>query len=172
VGLPYPYRRDPSTRLRGWITAAEAVEKVRTEREQASGTPLFLIANGRGIASSIGFYLQNKRLEGPGHPPLDTPETQVIEDQFAFWPRYDEFVELKPGQSPTDPLYTEQTGINPFHGRSALYITDSDEDSAPSSIVGGFEKTELIACFDIERRGWKMRQIRVFQCSNYHSRSL
>ncbi len=172
AGLPYPYRRDPSTRLRGWQTITQAVETVRAEREMALGTPLFLIANGRALASSVGFYLTDKRLEGPTHPPVYTPESQAIEDQFALWPRYDEFIALKPGQRPPDALYTEEAGINPFHGRSALYITDSEDDSAPSAIAGGFEKVELVACFDIERRGWRLRQLRVFQCSNYHSRSL
>jgi 4-amino-4-deoxy-L-arabinose transferase-like glycosyltransferase len=172
AGLPYPYRRDPTTRLRGWATAAQAVEKVRAEREKTLGAPVFLIANGRGVASSIGFYLKEKRMDGPGHPPVYTPESQSIEDQFSFWPRYDQFVAFKPGQRPADNLYTEEAGYNPFHGRTALYIADSDEETAQSAIAGGFEKTELIACFDIERRGWRMRQIRIFECTNYHSRSL
>jgi 4-amino-4-deoxy-L-arabinose transferase-like glycosyltransferase len=172
-GLPYPYKRDPTTRLRGWETAARAVEKVRAERENISGAPLFLIADGRGLASSIGFYLKDKRMEGPGHPPIYTPESQAIEDQFAFWPRYDQFISLKQGQrAQGDPLYTEEAGFNPFHGRSALFITDSEGDTAPSSITGGFEKAELIACFDLERRGWRLRQLRIFECKNYHSRAL
>lgn len=172
TGIPFTYRKDPGTRLRGWRTAAEAVEKLRMEKEKALGAPLFMIANGRGVASSVGFYLKDKRLEGADHPPVYTPESQAIEDQFAFWPRYDEFLPLKPGQRPPDALFTEEAGINPFHGRSALFVTDSDDDSAPSSIAGGFEKTEMIACFDIERRGMKLRQIRVFECTNYRSRSL
>jgi hypothetical protein len=158
--------------LRGWNTAAEAVEKLRMEKEKELGAPVFLIANGRGVASSVGFYLKDKRLEGPGHPPIYTPESQSIEDQFSFWPRYDEFVSSKPGQHPKDPLFTEEAGVNPFHGRHALFITDSTDEVAPSAIKGGFEKAELIACYDIERRGRHLRQIRVFQCTNYHSRSL
>jgi hypothetical protein len=172
AGVPLTYRKDPGTRLRGWKTATEAVEKLRLEREKALGTPVFMIANGRGIASSVGFYLKDKRLEGADHPPIYTPESQAIEDQFSFWPRYDEFVQLKPGQRPPDALFTEEAGINPFHGRSALFVTDSESDEAPSSIAGGFEKTEMIACYDIERRGMKLRQIRVFECTNYRSRSL
>jgi hypothetical protein len=172
LGLPYPYKKDPTTRLRGWITAADAVEKVRAAREKDLGAPVFLIANGRGVASSVGFYLKDKRMEGPGHPPIYTPESQSIDDQFSFWPRYDQFVAYKPGQRPADALYTEEAGTNPFHGRTALFISDSTDDKAPSSIVGGFEKAELIACFDLERRGWRLRQIRIFECTNYHSRSL
>jgi hypothetical protein len=172
AGLPYPYRKDPTTRLRGWRTATEAVEKLRTEREKALGAPVFLIANGRALASGVGFYLKDKRVEGPGHPPVYTPESQSIEDQFSLWPRYDQFIAYKHGQRPADGLFTEEAGYNPFHGRTALFISDSEEDTAPSAITGGFEKAQLIACFDIERRGWRMRQIRVFECSNYHSRSL
>ena len=172
IGIPYAYTQDKSVQHRSWITAAEAVEKLRLDQEKALGSPLFLIANDGSVASSIGFYLKDKRMEGPGHPPVYTPESQSIEDQFSFWPRYDEFVALKPGQRPADPLFTEESGFNPFHGRNALFITDSDADIPPSSISGGFEKSELIACFDIQRRGRKIRQIRVFECTNYHSRSL
>ena len=172
AGLPYPYRKDPSKRLRGWQAITEAVEGVRQKTEKALGAPVFLIANGRALASSVAFYLKEPRTEGQGHPPVYTPESQAITDQYSFWPRYDEFVELKPGQRPRDPQYTEETGVNPFHGRTALYFTDGSEETAQGAISSAFEKVEMVACFDIDRFGYPLKQIRIFRCDNYRGRPL
>jgi hypothetical protein len=172
AGIPFPYKRDPSKKLRGWQTATEAVEKVRMETEKALDAQVFLIANGRALASEIAFYLRTPRQEGPQHPPVYTPESQSIEDQYSLWPRYDEFVAFRPGQRHPDAQFTEEGGTNPFHGRTALFISDGSEDTPPTAITGGFEKTELIACFDIEHFGFRLRQVRIFLCANYRGRAL
>jgi hypothetical protein len=172
AGIPYPYRRDPSKKLRGWRTLTEFVEKARTATEKELGAPVFLIANGRALAAEVAFYLKDPRQDGPDHPAVYTPESQAIEDQYSLWPRYDEFVALKPGQRHPDALFTEEGGINPFHGRTALFFTDAEADAAPGAITGGFEKTEMIACADIEHFGFKLRQVRIFLCSNYRGRAL
>src|SRR4029077_918088 len=65
-----PPRRDPADRMRGWKSAARAVEKVRNDLEPQLGERLFLIADQRDRASELAFYLQDQRLEGPGHPPV------------------------------------------------------------------------------------------------------
>jgi 4-amino-4-deoxy-L-arabinose transferase-like glycosyltransferase len=172
AGIPFPLKRDPSKKLRGWRATTAAVEKVREESEKELGTRVFLIANGRALAAEIAFYLKDPRQEGPGHPAVYTPESQAIEDQYSLWPRYDEFVPLKPGQHKPDSQYTEEGGVNPFHGRTALFISDSTEDTPPGSITGGFEKTDLIACVDIDYFGMPLRQVRIFQCTNYRGRPL
>ena len=66
---------------------AEAAEKVRSDTEASLGAPVFLIANRWEVASGIGFYLKDKRLEFPEHPCVYTPESQALEDQYSFWPR-------------------------------------------------------------------------------------
>ena len=83
--------------MRGWKSATEALEKVRSDLEAQLGEKLFLIADARDRASEISFYLRDKQVEGPGHPPAYIPESQDMVNQFSFWPRYDQFVELKPG---------------------------------------------------------------------------
>ena len=94
---------------------------MRNDLEAKLGEKLFLIADARDRASEISFYLRDKRVEGPGHPPVYIPESQDMVNQFSFWPRYDEFVELKPGmQRPDGEVYTEENGINLFVGRDAL----------------------------------------------------
>lgn len=222
LGVNFPYQFDPSKRLRGWRTSAQLLESLRTEYETKLGQPLFLIANSYGNAAVLGFYLKEKRTEGPGHPPIYFPESQNIENQFSFWPRYDEWVDLReyardvlgssaaPEQNgekraalsaalaalpaPTatgaeadtrwqafvrallaacphlalDEYASREGGISFFQGRAALYITDRPEEKAPSSLHGGFQSVEMIACIDQSRRGAPLRQWRVFLCSGYH----
>src|SRR6266581_54251 len=101
--------------IRGWKSATHAVEKIRGDLEAKSGKKLFLIADARDRASEISFYLRDKRPEGPNHPPVYIVESQDLVNQFSFWPRYDEFIEIKPGAPrPESEVYTEENGINPF----------------------------------------------------------
>lgn len=164
--------RDPSSRLRGWQSTAEAVQSLREQIEQETGRPVFLIGNSYGTAAILGFYLPGRPVEGPGHPPVYIIESQNIENQFSFWPRYDEFLPLRPGQKPRDPLFSEEGGYNPFHGRTALYVTTNAEGVPPSAIQSGFESAEMVALYELQRRGQPLRQIRVFRCTNYRSVSL
>jgi len=94
LGLPWQYRRDPTGRLHGWKTTAIAIDKIRHDLEHAAGKPLFLIANRYQSASAVAFYLPEKRVDGPGHPPVYIAESQAIENQYSFWGRYDELVEI------------------------------------------------------------------------------
>jgi len=89
IGIPLSYDLDPSARLRGWRTAAEQIEALRKTYEAEHGQPVFLIANNYATASALAFYLQDKRREGPGHPPVYCPMSAVPGNQFYFWPRYD-----------------------------------------------------------------------------------
>jgi len=69
--------------------------------------------------------------------------------------------------------YTESLGYSPFVGRNALYISDRDDESRPPDV---FERTfahsEMIACFNVLRRGGSLRQIRIFACTGYHLQEL
>ena len=167
LGLPLPYSRDPSARLRGRESAAERIAEFRKAYEKELGEPVFLIANNYGAAASLAFYLKDARVEGPGHPPVYVPESAFPENQYYFWPRYDENLDLPPGERPPDEYYTEEMGYNPFLGRTALYITERGEERAPSSIRRGFGSVEMIACLDLQRRGQPLRQLRIFACRNY-----
>ena len=95
------------------------------------------------------------------------PESMAPENEYFFWPRYDENLQLPPGTRPGEEYYTEEMGYNPFLGRTALYITDRAEQRPPSSIKRGFERTEMIACIDQTRHGLPLRQLRIFACYRY-----
>ena len=168
AGVPIP-RRDPADSVRGWKSAARAVEKIRAELEPKLGEPVFVIADQRDRASEMAFYFEKKRAEGPGHPPVYIVESQDITNQFSFWPRYDEFVEAPPNTPlPDGEVYTEEGGINPFMGRSALYIQSGREaDLVPHNISAGFQSTEKIATIEVRRFGTALRTWQVFLCRNY-----
>jgi 4-amino-4-deoxy-L-arabinose transferase-like glycosyltransferase len=163
-------RNDPSDRMRGWKSATEALEKMRKDVEEKFGRKLFLIADARDRASEISFYLRDKRAEGPGHPPAYIPESQDMVNQFSFWPRYDEFVELKPGAPrPESEVYTEENGINLFIGRDALFVRDGEKQRVPHSIQAGFQSTELVGTIQVRRYGRVLRTWQVFLCRNYRT---
>jgi len=114
--------------------------------------------------------LRDKRPEGPGHPPVYIVESQDMVNQFSFWPRYDQFVEAGPGvPRPEGETYTEENGINPFLGRSALFISDDARDRAPHNIQIGFQSTELVGTIQVRRYGNLLRTWQVFLCRNYRT---
>jgi 4-amino-4-deoxy-L-arabinose transferase-like glycosyltransferase len=163
-------RSDPSDRMRGWKSATSALEKVRNDLEAKLGEKLFLIADARDRASEISFYLRDKRAEGPGHPPVYITESQDMVNQFSFWPRYDEFVELKPGASrPEGEVYTEENGINLFVGRDALFIRQGEKEHVPHNIRTAFQSTEPVGTIEVRRYGKLLRTWQVFLCRNYRT---
>jgi hypothetical protein len=167
LGLAWPYEKDPARRMRGWRTLAAEVESLRNTYEAQLGHPVFLIANEHEVAASLAFYMADKRPEGPGHPPIYIPAQPYFEDQFSFWPRYDALIDLPPGHQREDTLFTEEQGYNPFRGRTALYLTDRAENSAPSSLQAGFEQCVPLTSIVQTRRGLPLRELRVFVCVNY-----
>ncbi|HEY4273010.1 MAG TPA: glycosyltransferase family 39 protein [Candidatus Udaeobacter sp.] len=163
-------RSDPSDRMRGWKSATAALEKMRNERESELGEKLFLIADARDRASEISFYLRDKRVEGPGHPAAYIPESQDMVNQFSFWPRYDQFVEVKPGmQRPDGEVYTEENGINLFIGRDALFVRAGEKKNVPHSIQAAFQSTEQVGTIEVSRYGKVIRTWQVFLCRSYRT---
>ena len=109
-------------------------------------------------------------MEGPGHPPVYIPESQDMVNQFSFWPRYDEFVELKPGTPrPEDEVYTEENGINLFVGRDALFIRNGEKEHVPHNIQAAFQSTEPVGTIEVSRYGKVIRTWQVFLCRNYRT---
>ena len=81
-------------------------------------------------------------------------------------------LQLAAPELPIDENDSESSGSNPFLGRSALYITDRPEGKPADSIIREFAHCQLLACFDISRRGLPLRQIRVFSCSQFRQPEL
>ena len=137
IGIPLSYDSDPGQRMRGLQTTVDAVENFRKDFEAKSGGPVFLIANSYGMASEMAFYMHDKRGEAPGHPPVYIPESQNIENQFSFWPRYDEVTDLPevardylqgPPEAGEDPRLREDVA-------KALAALTQSEKAEPSAIA-------------------------------------
>jgi 4-amino-4-deoxy-L-arabinose transferase-like glycosyltransferase len=168
IGISLPYDLAPISRVHGWKTIAESIDKFRAEFENKLGTKVFMIGNEYRTASMLSFYLNNKRSEGPGHPPVYIPESQDIQNEFSFWPRYDEFVEADPSLE-RDTTFTEEAGVNPFIDRTALYITDRPEPGPPQNLPSAFTRWELVAVYELKRDDLPFRQIRIFACYQYQT---
>jgi hypothetical protein len=95
LGVPWPYKLDPGARLRGWRGTAQFVGDFRKGFEQTGGRRVFLVASSYGIASELAFYLPEKNASLPGHPLVYTPESQAADSEYFFWPRYDEYTDLR-----------------------------------------------------------------------------
>jgi Dolichyl-phosphate-mannose-protein mannosyltransferase len=168
-GIPIS-RRDPSDGMRGWKSATNALETLRDEVEAQTGEKFFLIADSRDRASEISFYLHDKRSEGVNHPPCYLLESQAIENQFSFWPRYDEFVARGAGnENAADQSYTEESGVNLFTGGSALFIQEAGHKNPPHNIRAAFASADRIESIEVRRFGKVMRAWDVFLCRNYRT---
>lgn len=167
AGAPLPYKGDPLSRLRGWATTAEQVDDFRRTFEKETGKPVFLIGDNYQFSALLSFYLPEKRTEGKDHPAVYIPESQDIESEFSFWPKYDDFVDAPKPAKGSEDYYTEEQGVNLFIGRNALFITDDINDSPPSELERGFEKVEMVKLFNVTRHGLPLKQIRIFACYNY-----
>ena len=167
VGIPLPFTRDPSARMRGWKEIAGKVDEFRQTIEKQSGQKVFLIANSYGTAGALSFYLPEKRIESPGHPPVYVPESPVAENQFHFWGRYDEYEERKVPVI-NDQEDSKEYGISRFAGRTALYITDRPWEQAPPEVlIRTFERWERKTVFEFSQGGLPLREIKVFVCYRY-----
>jgi dolichol-phosphate mannosyltransferase len=166
--IPFAYSSDPTAVSRGWKSTAEQVGKYRKEFETRLGSKVFLIGNSYRTSSALSFYLEEKRTEGAGHPPVYIPESQDIQNQFSFWPRYDEFLEADASVQ-KDTTFSEETGTNPFMDRTALYITDEPEPAPPQNLQSAFTRWELVALYRIARKDAPLREIRIFACYQYQT---
>lgn len=170
LGIPWPYHRDPSYRLRGWEETAEAVEDITQSildnlGKSKSDESIFLIANRWQLASELSFYMRDDLAvihPTPDYPLVHTKQSILPQHQFSFWPRYDGIdMKAKDGNS-------NSTAASPFVGKTALYITDdADRESPPKSIQASFDKYKLIQILDILRGGNELRQIKIFACYIY-----
>lgn len=175
LGIPWPYHRDPSYRLRGWEETAEAVEDITQSmlkdlQKKKRDDSVFLIANRWQVASELSFYMQDDLgviRPNEKYPLVHTIQSALPQHQFSFWPRYDG-VEI--AKSPDDEVDGSPTQRSAFLGQTALYITDeSDRQSPPKSIQSTFEKFHLIRVMDVLRGGNQLRRIKIFACYNYKS---
>ena len=180
VGIPWPYDHDPTARLVGWRTTADAVNAFRHDEERSLGAPVFLIANRYQVAAELNFYLPSRAAAVAGDPPVFLPESQFMETQFSFWPGYDQVI-VKPllpepkHMAGTAEEEFRNVGESPFIGHSALFVTDEPLErrrGLPDAVERGFEECALVAQYEIQRYGRPLRHVRIYACFNYRGLDL
>ena len=66
-------------------------------------------------------------------------------------------------------MYTEESGINPFAGRDALFIREGEKERVPHNIRAAFQSTEPVGTIEVRRYGKVLRAWQVFLCRNYRT---
>ncbi len=167
LGVPWPFKRDPTARVRQWKKTAEVVAEFRQQQEQEYKQPLFLIAENYGVAAELCHYLPPRPPEFPGHPRCYVEESVMPQNQFHFWKRYDEF-EAPQSQVFNSDEEQSEYGTNLFAGRSALYITTREKEMEPPDVLmDTFKEWKLAAEFQIKENGQVLRLVRIFICHRY-----
>ena len=116
----------------------------------------FVIAESPDLAAILGYYLS-----GGGKtllPPVFIPESPNISSQFGLWPSYADFVS---STKVADEYFTEQKGINPFIGRSAIYIGTE----LPQTIKGAFSSASPLRRITLPDG----RVFTIFLCLDYQT---
>lgn len=145
---------------------AAEIETLRALHTADPASPVFLIARDAPLASSLALHLPEVSFVAPGHPPVYVIESPFADSQYAFWPRYDQFVDAPPAASDGEPdPFTEQDGTNLFLWRSALYITPQKPDALPQAITAAFASHRLLA--EISSPSGEI--LRVYLCSEYET---
>jgi 4-amino-4-deoxy-L-arabinose transferase-like glycosyltransferase len=167
AGVRWPLKNDHTARLRQWKETARVVHEFRQKMEAIYPQPLFLIGENYGVASELCYYLPPRPPEFPGHPACYVPEAVVPENQYHFWPRYDEYQTRTTRASNPDEENSE-IGTNPYVGRTALYITTREKEKEPPDVVvDTFEEWKLGGEFHIKENGQHLRLVRIFICHRY-----
>ena len=133
------------------------------EERLGPGLPggLFFIASDARTAASLDYYLRDAVIPVEGHPRVYTPETAAPASQFDFWPSYSQFRE---SESPPDELFTEQMGVNPFHGHAALYVGPESPKDLPQSIRGAFSEVQTV-----QELGQGRERLYIYLCLDYQN---
>ncbi len=177
AGVPWAYAKDPGARLLGWRSTAQSIANFRRDEERELGAPVFLIAGRYQLAAELNFYLPPRAVQGPDHPPVYLPESQNMENQFSFWPGYDQVVARPlPAGAPLPTRAEDEfrfVGASPFVGHSALFVTDDERRRAlPASVESAFEECSLVAQYEIRRYDLPLRHVRIYACFNYRGLDL
>lgn len=144
---------------------AALVENVRQQLTNGLAAPAFLIAQTPQLAAALSLQLPDITWVKAGHPPVYVVESPFAGNQFALWPRYDQFSEpSQTSPSEQDP-FTEQDGANPFVGRSALYITSEEPGNLPQAITAAFVDHELIGTI----RSPTGMHLQIYLCLDYQT---
>jgi len=141
-----PVRLDPLHRVREWDTTAKVMGQAR-EQMLGEGKPVFIITDHYGLAGQISFYLPEARTEVKRTPLVYYRSSDVPENQFYFWP-----------------------GYNERKGENAIYVKELDRDNPmpekpPERLKSEFESvTDLGVTNIMYHNTLLLRPLQLFAC--------
>ena len=159
-----PANSDPWTRsARGipWHDVAATLDTLLARAQSPREAPLLLIAQDPDATAALNYHLAHT-----AHPEVFLRESQDVSNQFALWPRYDDFVQVE--KPPDDFFKLEGSTSNPYMGRGALYLTDESPEDLPQTITAAFARVLPFA--EITTPG--ARKFRVYLCEDYQTMPL
>ncbi len=144
VGHPLSIE-DPTHRVLGWAETAQTVEAAR-QKLMTEGKPVFIIGGHYGITGEITFNLPEARAAVRDHPIVYYLNTKTPDNQFYFWPSYED----RKGQNA---IFVETLGLS------------SDKlNDPPKELVAEFESITSLGSFVVLHDGQPVRRIQITEC--------
>lgn len=165
----WPAKLDPwteSTHGIAWRTVAASLDELLARAAARPGRqPPILIAQDADATSALNYHLARTT-----HPEVFLRESQDASNQYALWPRYDDFsvVEAPKNSVREEGLVDEGVTTNPYMGRDALYITTEERADLPQTIASAFASVVEFATLDLGGS----RKLRVYLCEDYQTMPL
>jgi len=152
LGLPWPYRADPTVGGRGWRELADqtsAAHKALMDQDDR-GRPVFLIAETPALAAVVEFYLART----DGLPAAEAtrlrchvPARLVVDNDYSFWPGY--------ADEPS------------WRGLDALFVADAPSPETFAVLGRQFDRLESLGRIEIRRGRWPVRSVEFFACRSW-----
>jgi 4-amino-4-deoxy-L-arabinose transferase-like glycosyltransferase len=147
TGYRLPPPMDPTSRVRGWTETARMVEAAR-QKLLAEGKPVFIIGGHYGITAEVTFYDPEAHAGVPDHPLAYYQTAKLPENQFYFWPGYQD--QNRKGQNA---IYVQ-----------VLEFSSDKKEKPPETLQKEFESvTDLWPVFVLED-GRPIRRIQLMEC--------
>ncbi len=150
AGRPLPAKLDPLRRVKAWPDTVAVVESAR-QKLLAEGKPVFIIGSHYGITSEITFYLPEAKAGVPDHPLAYFQTVKVPENQFCFWPGYQD----RKGQNA---IYVQELDFYPDPPRSL------EAPPIPEGLAQEFESVKDLGAVMVQYRGRPIRRIQLAEC--------
>ena len=150
AGRPLPAKLDPLRRVKGWPDTALVVESAR-QKLLAEGKPVFIIGGHYGITSEVTFYLPEAKAGVPDHPLAYFQTSRVPENQFCFWPGYQD-------RNGENAIYVQELDFYPDPPQS-LQVPP-----IPDSVLQEFDSVKDLGPTLVRYHGRPIRRIQLAEC--------
>ena len=150
TGRQLPPEANPWQRVQGWPETAQVVQDAR-HTLVAEGKPVFIIGGHYQITGELTFNIPEAKAVVRDHPFIYSLWTKIPQNQFYFWPSYE-----------NDPLRK---------GQNALYVREYSPEKGeieppPDQLKEEFQSVTDLGGFKIFDDGELVRRIQIIECRN------